>query len=78
MVVLNSPSLINLISAAGSSVVGDKVKEDFGTFNLPLLAILIIFPVALPPRCFQVTSEPTRNLDLLNLIPLPDLAVYLP
>ena len=50
MVVLNSPSLINLISAAGSSAVGDKVSEDFGTFNLPLLAILIIFPVALPPR----------------------------
>ncbi len=49
-IVVNLLSLINLIKAAGSSALVFKVRDDFGTFNLPPRVILIIFPLARPPR----------------------------
>ena len=48
--VVNLLSLINLIKAAGSSALVFKVRDDFGTFNLPPRVILMIFPLARPPR----------------------------
>ena len=48
--VVNFLSLINLIKAAGSSALVFNVRDDFGTFNLPPRVILIIFPLARPPR----------------------------
>jgi len=48
--VVNLLSLINLIKAAGSSALVFKVRDDFGTFNLPPRVILMILPLALPPR----------------------------
>ena len=48
--VVNLLSLINLIKAAGSSALVFKVSDDFGTFNLPPRLILIILPLARPPR----------------------------
>ena len=49
-IVVNLLSLINLIKAAGSSALVFNVRDDFGTFNLPPRVILIILPLARPPR----------------------------
>jgi hypothetical protein len=49
MTLVSSLFFINLIKAAGSSVLAVSTSDEFGIFNFPLVTSFTILPVALPP-----------------------------